>query len=122
MSSAPRSLPKLLLHLEGGLILALALIFYARTGQGWLFFLIFVLAPDLSAVGYLAGPRLGSIIYNCVHSYLGPGLLLVASYFAAWPLGLALALIWIAHIGGDRLLGFGLKYPTRFQDAHFQRV
>jgi hypothetical protein len=122
MSTQARSLPKLLLHLEGGLILAAALFFYARSGQSWLLFLILVLAPDLSALGYLAGPRVGSIAYNCFHTYLAPGVLLAADFFAAWPPGIALALIWIAHIGGDRLLGFGLKYPTRFQDTHLQRV
>ncbi|MBX7235363.1 MAG: DUF4260 domain-containing protein [Caldilineales bacterium] len=122
MPTTSRSLPKLLLHLEGGLVLALALFFYARSGQSWLLFGVLLLAPDLSALGYLAGPRLGSIAYNGVHTYLAPGLLLASGSFGAWPLGLALALIWFAHIGGDRLLGFGLKYPTRFQDTHLQRL
>ncbi len=122
MPSNPRSLPKLVLHLEGGLILALALFFYARSGQSWLLFLILLLAPDLSALGYLAGPRIGSAVYNSFHTYLAPGILLAIGYFSAWPLGIAVALIWIAHIGGDRLLGYGLKYPTRFQDTHLQRV
>lgn len=122
MPTHPRSLPKLLLHLEGGLILALALFLYARSGQSWLLFAILLLAPDLSALGYLAGPRIGSTVYNCFHTYLAPGILLAVGFFAVWPLGVALALIWVAHIGGDRLLGFGLKYPTRFQDTHLQRV
>lgn len=122
MPTHPRSLPKLLLHLEGGLVLALALYFYGRSGQSWLLFLVLLLAPDLSALGYLGGPRIGSILYNSFHTYLAPGILLAISFFAAWPLGAALAPIWIAHIGGDRLLGFGLKYPTRFQDTHLQHI
>ena len=32
------------------------------------------------------------------------------------------ALIWLAHIGMDRLLGYGLKYPSAFKDTHLQRV
>ena len=35
---------------------------------------------------------------------------------------LAYALIWISHIGFDRLLGYGLKYPTQFRDTHLQHV
>jgi len=35
---------------------------------------------------------------------------------------LAYSLIWLAHIGFDRMLGFGLKYPTRFADTHLARV
>jgi hypothetical protein len=31
-------------------------------------------------------------------------------------------LIWIVHIGMDRMLGFGLKYPTGFKETHLQRA
>ncbi|RKQ33951.1 DUF4260 family protein [Oceanobacillus halophilus] len=31
-------------------------------------------------------------------------------------------LIWTAHIGMDRMIGFGLKYPTAFKDTHIQRI
>jgi Domain of unknown function (DUF4260) len=31
-------------------------------------------------------------------------------------------LIWLAHIGIDRVLGYGLKYPTGFKDTHLSRV
>ena len=34
----------------------------------------------------------------------------------------ALALIWIAHIGLDRALGYGLKYATGFGDTHLGRI
>jgi hypothetical protein len=109
------SLPRVLLHLEGGAVLALSLWLYARTGASWGFFALLILAPDLSALGYLAGPRLGSVAYNAAHTYLVP-VTLYAVGFAP------LALVWAAHVGGDRLLGFGLKYPTRFQDTHLARV
>ena len=69
-------------------------------------------------VGYLANPRVGAAVYNLVHTYGGP----LALY--AYAIGthntqlVQLALIWTAHIGFDRMLGFGLKYPTRFKDTH----
>ena len=33
-----------------------------------------------------------------------------------------LGLIWLAHIGMDRAIGYGLKYPTNHKDTHLQRV
>jgi hypothetical protein len=44
------------------------------------------------------------------------------SYFTGRPALLAVALIWIAHIGFDRLLGYGLKYISDFKHTHLQRV
>lgn len=35
---------------------------------------------------------------------------------------LSLCLIWLAHIGMDRMLGYGLKYPTDFKDTHLGRL
>ena len=51
-----------------------------------------------------------------------PLLLLVYAVFQGDLFLQQLGLIWAAHIGMDRMLGFGLKYPTRFQDTHLQRV
>ena len=31
-------------------------------------------------------------------------------------------LIWLTHIGVDRLVGYGLKYPTDLKRTHLQRV
>ncbi|MGH2522285.1 MAG: DUF4260 domain-containing protein [Anaerolineales bacterium] len=114
--------PGFLLRLEGSVALAFAVWLYARTGGNWLLFALLILAPDLSMLGYLAGARVGSVTYNIVHTYALPALLGVVAWQTQWPLGLSLALIWLAHIGADRLLGFGLKYPTEFKSTHLNRV
>lgn len=114
--------PKILLHIEGGVVLVASLILYAYAGGSWLLFAILILAPDLSALGYLAGPRTGSYVYNVVHTYLLPAVLAFYGFLGSNPLALQLALIWIAHIGADRLVGFGLKYPSAFKDTHLDRV
>ena len=72
--------------------------------------------------GYLAGPRAGAIAYDVVHTYVLPLGLAVAGVLAGSDLAVQLALIWLAHVGADRLLGYGLKYPTGFKDTHLQRV
>lgn len=116
------SLPRLLLHLEGLVALSLATLAYRALAGSWGRFGLLFLAPDLAMLGYLVSPRVGSWIYNAFHTYAGPGLLWLGGPVLTWPDAGLLALIWTAHIGFDRLLGYGLKYPTRFQDTHLQRL
>ena len=61
---------------------------------------------------------MGAITYNAVHTYVGPLVLAGYSFGSNRPALVSLSLVWIAHIGLDRMLGFGLKYPTRFNDTH----
>ncbi|GCE31572.1 hypothetical protein KDA_70560 [Dictyobacter alpinus] len=61
-------------------------------------------------------------MYNLIHTYVLPIALLAISLLISNPLLLLFALIWLSHIGLDRLLGFGLKYPTIFKDTHLNRV
>jgi hypothetical protein len=110
--------PGFLLRLEGGLDLALSLIFYQAIHASWLLFVVLLLVPDLSMLGYLRGARLGTICYNLVHTLIGPFLLIAYAYLTRSLWVLPYALIWTAHIGLDRVLGFGLKYPTGFRDTH----
>jgi hypothetical protein len=116
------SMARLLLHIEGATVLATALFLYWYFNGSWLLFVLLLLAPDLSMLGYLKSVRLGSVTYNLVHTYSGPLLLLAAAYTGGWATGLHLALIWLAHIGLDRMVGYGLKYPTGFKDNHLNRV
>lgn len=115
-------LPRHLLHLEGLAVLVASLVLYLDQGFGWLLLLVLFLAPDLSMLGYLGGPRLGSLTYDLVHTYVGPLTLGTIGLLGGYETALQVALIWAAHIGLDRLLGYGLKYPTGFKDTHLQRI
>jgi len=110
-----------LLRLEGLAAFAAALAIYAHAGFSWGAFALLFLAPDLSMLAYLAGPRAGAIGYNVVHTYVFPLLLALAGFASGVPVTAAGGLIWIAHIGLDRLIGYGLKYPTAFGDTHLGR-
>lgn len=113
---------KILLHVEGAALLILALYGYMYFEFNWWILLIFLLAPDLSMVGYLFNERIGAVIYNSCHTYtLSIGLFLIG-VITGQDLFVLISLIWTAHIGMDRLFGFGLKYPTTFQDTHLNRV
>jgi hypothetical protein len=110
--------PRPLLHLEGAAVLVLSLFAYHWSHGSWLQIALLFLVPDVSMLGYLANTRLGAITYNAVHTYTGPLILAGYSFATARPTILSLSLIWIAHIGFDRMLGYGLKYPTRFKATH----
>ncbi len=114
--------PIALQRLEGGVMLVLALVLYWRLSGWWLLLIVLILAPDLFMLGYLGGPRLGGAIYNLGHTWFLPGVLAMAAILGSSSLLVQLALIWIAHIGADRLLGYGLKLPTAFQDTHLGRI
>lgn len=113
---------KTLLRLENTALALAALVAYQVTGGNWWLFLLLVLAPDLSMLGYLAGPRIGAWCYNAVHVWSAPVLLYLAGLAAGSALILHLALILAAHIAVDRALGYGLKHETGFQDTHLGRI
>lgn len=106
------------LRLEGALVLVACVWIYSGLNQGWMLFLILFLAPDLAALGYIAGRRTGAAAYNTLHTYLGPLALGIVGGVLAMDVVVGIALIWGAHIGFDRALGYGLKLPTGFRDTH----
>lgn len=117
------SLPALLLRLEGMVVFLGAVGIYIHLHYDGLLFAILLFTPDLGMLGYLANPRLGSHTYNIVHTYIIPAALLALSVALPEASGLTpVALIWLAHIGLDRVLGYGLKYPTTFKDTHLNHV
>lgn len=114
--------PKPLLHLEGFLVLILACMAYRHMHGSWTLFGALFLAPDLSMLGYLVGTRTGARVYNLGHTYLTPLLVCAVgcATHATWLL--LTCTIWVAHIGFDRLMGYGLKYETAFKDTHLGKV
>lgn len=113
---------KFLLHIEGLVVLVLSIYFYFHLQFSWIVFLVFLLAPDLSALGYLKTVKIGSVLYNLFHTYTIPAIIMICGLLIHNDFALMISLIWIAHIGMDRMLGYGLKYPTKFQDTHLNRV
>jgi hypothetical protein len=83
---------------------------------------VLFLVPDLSMLGYLGGTRLGAATYDTAHTSVLPIALGVLGVVAGRDTAVQLALVWLAHIGMDRALGYGLKYPGGFKDSHLQRV
>lgn len=114
--------PEVLLRLEGGVLLALSVLLFWWAGGSWSLFAALLLAPDLSMLGYLAGSRIGAALYNAVHAYPLPAALGAFGLLGGSAVAVAVALVWFAHIGMDRLMGYGLKHPTGFKDTHLDRL
>ena len=111
-----------LLRLEGlTLFVGMTLLYGVWDGSWWVYAILF-LAPDLSFAAYLAGPRAGAIVYNAAHSYMAPMTLMITGFALSSPLVLSIAMIWLAHIGIDRALGYGLKYAAGFAFTHLGRI
>jgi len=111
-----------LLRLEGLTLFAGMTVLYAVWDGSWWVYAILFLVPDLSFAAYLAGPQVGAIVYNAAHSYLGPVTLMITGFAITSPLILSIAMIWLAHIGIDRALGYGLKYSAGFPFTHLGRI
>ncbi len=100
------------------MVLGLGVLLYGMNGGGWGIFALALLAPDLSALGYLVGRRVGTVTYNVSHAYPVPAALAVVGLLSGSPVVLGAALVWFAHIGMDRMIGYGLKYPESVKDTH----
>ena len=102
--------------------LAFGWLMWAATRGDPLWFAVLLLTPDISMLGYLRGPHLGAITYNLAHNWVIGGALLLAGLYVGSPVVGQVGAILVAHTGIDRLLGYGLKYPTSFQDTHLGRI
>ena len=114
--------PRILLRLEGIALAVGAVYMYQRVGANWWLFGALILAPDLSMLGYFAGTRAGAIAYNAFHVTLGPLICAGLGFLLPSFDLLSVALIWAAHIGADRALGYGLKYTAGFGFTHLGRI
>jgi hypothetical protein len=114
--------PRLILRLEGAALALGAVFFYWRLGGSWVLFLVLFLVPDLSFLAYLISPRAGAVAYDAVHATLGPLALLALGAWFGSAIAEHIALIWLAHVGFDRALGYGLKYASAFGDTHLGRI
>ncbi|WP_347985814.1 DUF4260 domain-containing protein [Methylomonas sp. AM2-LC] len=115
--------PIALLKLEGFAVFLMALtIYWQHSFGGWPLFWSTILVPDLAILGYLVNAQFGAKVYNITHSTLLPSTLALVAMGTESTMSLALALIWFVHIGFDRMLGYGLKYPEGFKVTHLGTI
>ncbi len=110
------------LRAEGAATLAAGFAGFLFLGLPWWAFLLLLIVPDISMAGYLRGPRLGAILYNVAHD-LATGVVVAGVGLAIGSVLVAAAgAILVAHSGMDRMMGYGLKFPSSFKDTHLGRI
>lgn len=109
---------KNLLSLEELFLALLSAFLFRSLNFVWWLLPLFILAPDLGMLGYLAGPRAGAFTYNLVHHKAMAVSLYVAGSLIGNPWLQFAGLIILAHSSLDRMLGYGLKYPDSFKHTH----
>ena len=114
----PSGLVLSLLRAEGGAAFVASVFVWGALSGNWLAFALLLLVPDLSALGYLGGPRLGAVTYNLAHNWATALVLLGAGWWLQVSSLVLAGVLLAAHVGADRLFGYGLKYPTAFTDTH----
>ncbi|WP_436884007.1 DUF4260 domain-containing protein [Mammaliicoccus sciuri] len=111
-----------LIRLENVFVfITVVIIYFMFDFSLWLFLILF-LVPDVSMLGYLYNNRIGSYVYNTGHSYIIPILIILLYLVTGVNLLLGIALIWLAHIAMDRMIGYGLKYTVGFYKTTIQKL
>lgn len=111
-----------ILQFEGAAILALSIYIYAQMAASWWLFGLLILAPDIAMFGYLFGLKIGSFCYNLAHNYIIPAVLIALGIYMKNDSLIHIGIIWFAHIGMDRMIGYGLKYSSGFKHTHLSEL
>jgi len=110
--------PRAILRGEGLCLLAGAGWAYQASHLNWIWFGVLFLVPDISMLGFLVNPRFGALAYNAAHTTIGFGLIAAAGILLGSSAVLTVGLVGLAHVGFDRFVGYGLKYPSAFGHTH----
>lgn len=103
---------------EGISILVASILIYDHLEFSWVWFIVLLLSIDIFMLGYLLNNKIGAYVYNLGHSLIAPFLVITLGYFSDSTTVIAFGLIWLAHIGMDRMFGYGLKKASGFKHTH----
>ena len=114
---------KIFERIESFAVLGFALFsYFSILEASGLLFLVLILLPDISMIGYLKDEVTGAVLYNIFHNYLFPSILLFYGFISGNTMLQQISLIWISHIAGDRILGYGLKKKEGFKHTHLKNL
>lgn len=111
-------MPTAFQRVENALVAVLVVIAFLHLDFAWWWLVALFLVFDVSAVGYIGGPRLGAVTYNAVHNYTVPAVLIGIALLADARWAAFVGLAWAFHVAADRALGYGLKFADRFTHTH----
>jgi hypothetical protein len=113
---------KSILKIEELALFLFGIYLFNQLNYAWWWFLVLLLTPDFSMIGYVLGNKIGAISYNLFH-HRGLALMLffIGIYTSNSSIQLA-GIILFSHSAMDRILGYGLKYETGFKFTHLGEI
>ncbi len=121
---------KNLLKLEEAAQLLLCLAVLAIVNVDWWVYLLVLVGPDISMLGYLMGTRTGAFTYNLFHHKAVALVVVVAGFGVLFGENLwsdtatedldllIIGIVLYGHSSMDRMVGYGLKFGDSFQHTH----
>ncbi len=113
---------KNILKLEELGMFCLSIILFNMLGYSWWLYVLLILTPDISMIGYLINPNVGAISYNIFHHKGIAILLYLIGTFTFNYIFILAGIIIFGHSSIDRFLGYGLKYPDAFKHTHLDLI
>ncbi|HTR29634.1 MAG TPA: DUF4260 domain-containing protein [Puia sp.] len=107
---------------EEAAMFALSIMLIAPLPYAWYWWLVWILAPDLSMIAYLGGNKVGAVGYNIAHHKGIAIALYAAGLYTGHPAPEYAGMILFGHSSMDRAMGYGLKRFTGFQDTHLGKI
>jgi len=87
----------------------------------WIWLLLFF-SPDISMLGYLVNAKVGAITYNIFHHKAIAITLVGMGFFMKIEVVMVIGILLFAHSSFDRMMGYGLKYYSSFNDTHLGKI
>ena len=88
----------------------------------WWYYLLILVGPDISMLGYLAGNKTGAALYNLFHHKgIAIGLFVMGWIIPEQEL-LLTGIILFGHASLDRVFGYGLKLNEGFKFTHLGMI
>ena len=81
-------------------------------------FILLILTPDISMLGYLANAKVGAWIYNIFHHKAVAACVFSVGLLLHYPILAGAGLILYGHTCMDRVFGYGLKFTDNFKHTH----
>jgi hypothetical protein len=113
---------KLIIKLEELGLFLFGIYLFNQLDYAWWWFLVLILAPDLSMIGYVFGDKLGAFLYNLFHHRAIALLIYLVGIYSSNNLIQLAGIILFAHSSMDRMMGYGLKYETGFTFTHLGEI
>ena len=113
---------KKLIHVEEIAMVGMSIYGLYLLDVSWWFYLILLIGPDLSMLGYLAGEKNGAITYNLFHHKAVALFMYSIGMYSGNEILQLIGIILFGHSSMDRMMGYGLKYFTGFQFTHLGKI